>query len=346
VGRAALSLADVAATGAYTDLVGAPAAVTAASLGLDQVDNTADVDKPISTAVASALSAKAATAALATVATSGAYSDLIGAPAGGTETTATLGGTGATGVELMESATPTVARAALVLGTAATTDASDYATAAQGVLADSATQPADLSGYATTASLGTAATTDASDYATAAQGVLAGTAVQPADLAAAPLTGTGSPQGVIAATVGTTYADTAGTTGAWEWIKTSGTGTTTGWVVKTGDTGLRNIDSLIQAPAEGIGERIARVGNTVTLYHAIKSDTAWASAPVLYLPAGFNSQEALLRLPPHYQSGFGVSTLYSTNLRWNYTGTAPWCYAQWTWRTNDPWPTVLPGTAV
>jgi len=49
-----------------------------------------------------------------------------------------------------------------------------FATAAQGALADSATQPGDL---------GTAAAADATDFATAAQGALAATAVQPAALA-------------------------------------------------------------------------------------------------------------------------------------------------------------------
>ena len=53
---------------------------------------------------------------------------------------------------------------ALNLGTAATTDADEYATAAQGALADSAVQPGDL---------GTAAAADAGDFATAAQGALA-----------------------------------------------------------------------------------------------------------------------------------------------------------------------------
>jgi hypothetical protein len=60
-------------------------------------------------------------------------------------------------------------RTNLGLGSAATTDTSDYATAAQGALADTATQPSDL---------GTAATTAASDYATAAQGVKADASVQ------------------------------------------------------------------------------------------------------------------------------------------------------------------------
>ena len=60
-------------------------------------------------------------------------------------------------------------RTNLGLGTAATTASSAYATAAQGTLANTATQPADL---------GTAAATAATDYATAAQGVKADAAVQ------------------------------------------------------------------------------------------------------------------------------------------------------------------------
>ena len=76
------------------------------------------------------------------------------------------GGTGA--------ADASTARTNLGLGTAATTAATDYATAAQGALADTAIQPADL---------GTAAYTASTDYATAAQGSLADSAVQPAAIA-------------------------------------------------------------------------------------------------------------------------------------------------------------------
>lgn len=66
------------------------------------------------------------------------------------------------------------ARTNLGLGTAATTAASDYATAAQGTLADSAVQPGDI---------GTAAAQDVGYFATAAQGTLADSATQPGDLA-------------------------------------------------------------------------------------------------------------------------------------------------------------------
>ena len=72
--------------------------------------------------------------------------------------------------------------------------ASNYATAAQGTLADSAVQPGDLGAVATSNSyddlddlptLGSAAATDSGDYATAAQGALADSAAQPADVASA-----------------------------------------------------------------------------------------------------------------------------------------------------------------
>lgn len=75
-------------------------------------------------------------------------------------------------------------------------------------------------------------------------------ALTPADIGAVPasrwLTGTGSPEGVTAAPVGTEYTDTAGTTGAWKWLKKAGTGTT-GWVVTEGSTGWVNAAALLSA---------------------------------------------------------------------------------------------------
>lgn len=54
--------------------------VSKSTVGLGNVDNTADIDKPISTAQQSALNVKANTADLAVVASSGDYSDLSNVP--------------------------------------------------------------------------------------------------------------------------------------------------------------------------------------------------------------------------------------------------------------------------
>ncbi len=120
----------------------------------------------------------------------------------------TNGGTGsdtAPMVGVITAADEAAARSVLGLGTAATTASTDYATAAQGALADTALQDAtafstaaqgaiadtalqasnnlsDLADAATSRTnlgLGTAATTASTDYATAAQGALADSAQQP-----------------------------------------------------------------------------------------------------------------------------------------------------------------------
>jgi hypothetical protein len=75
-----------------------------------------------------------------------------------------------------------------VLGTAAAAAATDFATAAQGAKADSATQPGDLAAVATSGdyasltglpTLGSAAAAATTDFATAAQGASADSAIQP-----------------------------------------------------------------------------------------------------------------------------------------------------------------------
>ena len=134
------------------------------------------------------------------------------------------------------------------LGTAATTASTAYATAAQGALAASATQPGDLATVATTGAysdlsgtpspfdpstlatvatsgaysdlsgtptLGTAAATASADYATAAQGTLAASATQPGDLATVATSGaysdlSGTPTLATVATSGA-YSDLSGT---------------------------------------------------------------------------------------------------------------------------------------
>ena len=72
------------------------------------------------------------------------------------------------------------ARAVLGLGTAATSDSSAFATAAQGALADTALQDATAFATAAQGALADTALQDATAFATAAQGALANTALQDA----------------------------------------------------------------------------------------------------------------------------------------------------------------------
>lgn len=73
--------------------------------------------------------------------------------------------------------------------------------------------------------------------------------------------GTGMPNGIVSAPIGTTYVDTAVTNGALKWIKQSGTGNT-GWKVLIGDTGWRTLNSVSRLGNSFI--KIRRVNNLVT----------------------------------------------------------------------------------
>lgn len=82
-------------------------------LGLQNVDNTSDANKPVSSATQTALDAKAATSH--------------------TQSASTISDSTTAGRALLTAADASAQRTALGLGTAATTAATDYATAAQGV---------------------------------------------------------------------------------------------------------------------------------------------------------------------------------------------------------------------
>src|SRR5690606_38853361 len=78
-----------------TSVAGKTGVVTLAKsdVGLGNVDNTSDANKPVSTAMQTALNAKANTSSLATVATSGKYTDLTDKPTIPVDTGGVLGGT-------------------------------------------------------------------------------------------------------------------------------------------------------------------------------------------------------------------------------------------------------------
>jgi hypothetical protein len=176
-----------------------------------------------------------------------------------------------------------------------------------------------------------------------------------------PLTGTGSPEGVVTATPGTEYLDTAGTCGAWRWLKVSGAGNT-GWAVTYGDTGWRQMkaDWNVSPRSSGNGfvERllIRRVDNRITL--ACYLEAAFGGGKdhsvAAFLPVGFRNTSSLGAWP-----GVNRFRLTSSQTTWVdpilETGTAGnlriitpspthEAYSEIAWVTDHQWPTTLPGT--
>ena len=156
------------------------------------------------------------------------------------------------------------------------------------------------------------------------------------------LRGTGMPNGVVTASPGTYYTDTAGTNGAWRWLKESGTGNT-GWTVVYGDTGWRNLSSIFVNGWIGV-VRVRRVRATVTLLlDFVRSGTA---VEVVTLPSGFTPS---VNLKFTVTGGGAAQLIY---LSWsgvlskaNTAHNGPTGGGEtWSFLTTDPWPTTLPGT--
>ena len=187
------ALAAVATSGAYSDLSGAPTNISTFTNDSSYA-TTSDVSTAINNLVGSAPGTLDTLAEIATAINDDAavYDTLNAAITNKLASSAVS----TFGLTLVDDADAATARTTLGLGTAATTAASDYATAAQGALAASALQSetshADvvLDGDFTSAGLmtsdgsGTYSITAASDFATAAQGTKADSAVQPAAIAA------------------------------------------------------------------------------------------------------------------------------------------------------------------
>src|SRR5690242_18445908 len=107
--------------------------------------------------------------------------------------------------------------------------------------------------------------------------------------AAPPLqVGTGSPEGVVTATPGTQYIDTAQTNGASQWVKKTGTGNT-GWRVSVGDTGRRVLNDAFGNPVY-----LKRNVDTVTIFSTTVAVTQAThnNVVMITLPAGFTPANA------------------------------------------------------
>lgn len=174
--------------------------------------------------------------------------------------------------------------------------------------------------------------------------------------------GTGSPEGVVTASVGATYVDTAKTNGAREWFKDSGTGNT-GWIVKLGDTGWRNVASLLTDFENGtirlrrVNERVYAALDGPQLKAASASGTWSSDKTVMTLPAGFLAAGSYPLGGINVQGGgpsawgfissFGGPSSFlvrvpGSSQNW-LTGHA--LYGVIEWPTDAAWPSSLPGVA-
>jgi len=159
-------------------------------------------------------------------------------------------------------------------------------------------------------------------------------------------TGTGFPEGVTTAPVGSRYIDTAATNGAIEWIKASGTGST-GWKVVYGDTGVRNLTSLLLngcTVLDGGHPSVIRIGRTVHFTANASQPSGWVSGtPMIVVPTGFRPiASTAVYLPDGYSNATAFFLEVNGDLK--VFGGANGRRASWVWLTDDAWPTTLPGT--
>ena len=165
------------------------------------------------------------------------------------------------------------------------------------------------------------------------------------------LVGTGSPEGVVTAPVGSTWRDTNATTGAIKWIKTSGTGNT-GWVVEYGDTGIRDLTASDTPHVNTTVTyfQVRRQGTAVTLnYYQATSSSVNDVLMFDALPVGFRPTHNITAI----RNRGGVLSA-SDQIVWDIRSNGQVYYSsagastmqgEVTWQTPDAWPTSLPGSA-
>lgn len=184
--------------------------------------------------------------------------------------------------------------------------------------------------------------------------------------------GSGMPNGVVEAEIGTTYVDKNKTNGAFKWIKTTDGGNQ-GWEVLTGDTGWRRLN--ISSKLTTASLHIRRVNNMVTYqfggldwgwfgivrrggagYNAQPTDLE-RNCYILnhnQIPEGFRTPNSLIG-PIYNDNGVPYGTWYIGNtadanhLRFQFLNPVPTDrdirdirVSNISYFTDDPWPTQLP----
>lgn len=150
-----------------------------------------------------------------------------------------------------------------------------------------------LTGYAAGASTGTITRaqelTSAVAHVTGARVTHGPNVTDLVGLESGRVSGTGSPEGVVTAPVGTEYVDRAATNGAVKWVKATGTGNT-GWQVLYGDTGVRDITDALPPGLFASGNfRVRRINAQVFwLFNDLVVASSLPAAPYnVAIPTGF-----------------------------------------------------------
>lgn len=370
------------ATNLVTSVAGGTGDVTLEDMGLDQVDNTSDLDKPVSTAQQAALDAKMNFPTLNnSVPVRGSSNNQSSIP----YTTGPTAGTFAlrdTGGQLRVG-TAVISDAAVPK---AQMDAADALRALltgagfTGTVTITASNPLELSTGGTTTRISgnngdlTVVATSAGQFRLrrTATGLWIGNnvnAITPAQMLHVDgnaringvdyIVGTGFPNGVQTAPVGSIYIDTAVTNGASSWIKTTGTGNT-GWTVENGDTGIRDITSMFSTIFEVVnpndfGVYIQRKNGEVFIWLKAQLKAGWVDGAIYALPFAMRGRsgnkpatlaEALQvagsgRLQYQVYSAINLVNATVNSAGTRYAGSVVIAAAE-----SEPWPTTLPGTAV
>lgn len=174
---------------------------------------------------------------------------------------------------------------------------------------------------------------------------------------------TGSPEGILAAPIGTEYVDRGAANGARKWYKASGTGNT-GWIVTDGDTGMRTVAAWDSTGAMLVGSlppgwrpmagysgsvKVRRIDRQVTAFLSkVEVAVATTSDAIWTAPVGFRPNDLQDYLIALYKSANSYRAYaFLANLTrgsgavsevGEYIDRATISYV-----TNDPWPTTLPG---
>lgn len=189
------------------------------------------------------------------------------------------------------------------------------------------------------------------------------------------MSGTGSPEGVVTAPVGSIWFQTDSTVGVSHWRKASGSGNT-GWKVMAGDTGWRTTTSwdsagvvtgdalgtgLIPRPSFAGGVYVRRINDTVYLrIHNMGCNTTTLNGPTTNKIWGWVSgfkpdvTRYIVASTSNYSTGVAPQltpirlSMGDSMVEFDYVLTMASTGSVWateiSWTTVETWPTSLPGT--